>query len=418
MNSGSPLPFEQLPRLLYLGDVPVESSYHGSALIYRLLQTYPPEKLRIIEGNLRNSLPERRLAGVSYSSVKVGWKRPLYTRFTRWANLTYSYAAHWKMRAVRRTLGNFHPEAVLTVAHDFLWLTAASYARQHSLPLHLICHDDWPRLAPVPSTFNGWPERQFGKVYRQAISRLCVSPYMAEEYERRYGAKGAVLYPSRAFDTPVFDAAKRQDGAFNRPFTVAYAGSLATRDYVRQLVIISRLLPELNGRLLLFGPFDATLLQGAGMNLSSVVAGGLLSSAELVRRLHRDADVLFLPMSFVTSELDAMALNFPSKLTDYTAAGLPLVIWGPESCSAAKWAASEPGVAAVLTDPEPGAMALILKRLKENAAWCSELAKTSVMIGKKYFAPRVADELFFSSLTHSKSENTGAVENHATGITV
>ena len=41
-----------LPRLLYVGDVPVEASYHGSALIYRLLQRYPVERLRIVEGNI------------------------------------------------------------------------------------------------------------------------------------------------------------------------------------------------------------------------------------------------------------------------------------------------------------------------------------------------------------------------------
>ena len=82
-----------LPRLLYLGDVPVESSYHGSALLYRLLQNYPPDRLRIIEGNHRNSVPERRLHGVLYRVLKVGWSRPLYTRFSRWAAFAFSQAA-------------------------------------------------------------------------------------------------------------------------------------------------------------------------------------------------------------------------------------------------------------------------------------------------------------------------------------
>src|SRR4051812_48302616 len=38
-----------LPRLLYVGDVPVEASYHGSALLHRLLSDYPHEKLTVIE---------------------------------------------------------------------------------------------------------------------------------------------------------------------------------------------------------------------------------------------------------------------------------------------------------------------------------------------------------------------------------
>jgi glycosyltransferase involved in cell wall biosynthesis len=399
---------KKLPRLLYLGDVPVESSCHGSALIYRLLQNYPVEKLRIIEGKLRNSLPERRLTAVSYHFIKMGWARPLYTRFTRWAHLAYSYVAPWKANAVEQVLGNFQPEAVLTVTHDFLWLTAARYAQKHDLPLHLICHDDWPRLAPVPPAFRSWLEQEFEKVYHQAALRLCVSPYMAEEYERRYGAKGTVLYPSRAANTPVFDSNNRAEVSNNRPFTVAYAGSLATGDYVRQLAILSHLLFALGGRLLLFGPFDEKLLQNAGMNLSNAVAGGLVPSDDLVRRLHGEADVLFLPMSFIATELEAMALNFPSKLTDYTAAALPLLIWGPETSSAVKWAASEPGVAAVVKNPDSSDMAAMLKKLMERKEWRNELAATAVAVGNKYFSPTVANEVFLSNLNRITSANSHA----------
>ncbi len=403
----------QLPRLLYLGDVPVEASYHGSALIYRLLQNYPAAKLRIIEGNLRNSLPERRLAGVRYGSVKVGWARPLNTRLNRWARLVYSYAAGWKANAVGHALGNLQPEAVLTVAHDFLWLTAARYAQKHSLPLHLICHDDWPRLAPVPLVFCNRLEREFMKVYRQAVSCLCVSPYMAEEYERRYGAKSTVLYPSRDPNTPVFEAISGGDCKNGHKFTVAYAGSLATSDYVRQLVVMSQFLSDLGGKLLLFGPFDEKMLKTAGMNLASIIVGGMLSSADLVRRLHLDADVLFLPMSFADSELEAMALNFPSKLTDYTAAALPLLIWGPENCSAAKWAASEAGVAAVVTKPEPRNMATMLKKLMDNHGWRKELAATAARVGNKYFSPTAASDIFLSSLTSFETKNFVPTRSHA-----
>ena len=49
----------ELPRLLYLGDVPVEASYHGSALLYRLLQAYPAERLTIIEAGIVRDEAER-----------------------------------------------------------------------------------------------------------------------------------------------------------------------------------------------------------------------------------------------------------------------------------------------------------------------------------------------------------------------
>ena len=49
-----------LPRLCYLGEVPIECSYHGSALLWRLFENYPPKNLLIVEGVHRSSV-ERRL---------------------------------------------------------------------------------------------------------------------------------------------------------------------------------------------------------------------------------------------------------------------------------------------------------------------------------------------------------------------
>src|SRR5437870_130446 len=60
---------DTLPNLLYFGDVPVEHYLHGSTLLYRLLSTYPKEKLIIIEGS-GASIPDRRISGVPYSQCK------------------------------------------------------------------------------------------------------------------------------------------------------------------------------------------------------------------------------------------------------------------------------------------------------------------------------------------------------------
>ena len=79
------------PRLLYLGDVPVESSYHGSTLLYRLLQGYPADRLTIVEGNLFPARTDRRLPGVTHHTLQVGKSRALNTRFhdsySRWLSM-------------------------------------------------------------------------------------------------------------------------------------------------------------------------------------------------------------------------------------------------------------------------------------------------------------------------------------------
>ena len=100
------------------------------------------------------------------------------------------------------------------MAHGFSWLAASVFAERNKLPLHLIVHDEWPQSA-ITGRIKSWMNKRFCKVYRKAASRLCVSPAMVEEYERRYGVRGTVLYPSRGYDTPCFDgiAEIQRDGS-------------------------------------------------------------------------------------------------------------------------------------------------------------------------------------------------------------
>jgi hypothetical protein len=114
-----------LPGIVYVGDVPVEASYHGSALLHRLLSEYPPERLTIIE-TAAESQPERRLPSINYASRPIGKIRWLNTRFHPYAVAWFAHAA--KRMAQQISLNGFDCEAVLTVAHGFGWLVAEEVA--------------------------------------------------------------------------------------------------------------------------------------------------------------------------------------------------------------------------------------------------------------------------------------------------
>ena len=83
------------PRLLYIGDVPVEASYHGSALLHRLLAEYPVDKLCVVE-TATQSIAARRLSGVNYKSYPIAKQRWLNTRF-------HPQAMAWFSRVAART---------------------------------------------------------------------------------------------------------------------------------------------------------------------------------------------------------------------------------------------------------------------------------------------------------------------------
>lgn len=380
------------PRLLYLGDVPVESSYHGSALLYRLLQRHPADRLKIIEGNLFPPRTDRRLSGVSHVTLHLGHTRLLNTRFHDWYSRWLFAGARRRAARVASLVGTFTPDAVLTVAHGYSWMTAAQYAADAGLPLHLIVHDDWPRV--VDASMRTAVDREFGHVYRQARARFCASPFMVEDYERRYGARGTVLLPYRSADAPVFAGVAERAQRDGQRLVFAFAGSINSPGYAALLKTLAHAIAPEGHELLIFGPVTQPQAAAAGFDLPNVRLGGLLKADELLLRLRAEADVLFAPMSFAREDADNMRMGFPSKLPDYTAVGLPLLIAGPADCSAVRWATANAGVAEVVATDDRAEVARAIRRLTSDHAHRRALAARAQEVGARDFSAASAYATF------------------------
>lgn len=389
----------QLPRLLYLGDVPVESSYHGSTLLYRLLQDYPADRLQIIEAGLDASLSERRFADVAYRFSQLPLRRLQYSRLARAYATGNLFLANRRARKFQKWVTEFKPQAVLTVTNGVSWISAAEVASKRELPLHLICHDEWTDSIPTLPFLQNWKERVFRDIYRTASSRLCVSPFMVESFERRYGVRGSVLYPSRAKDALVSAAPPERLGRSEQGLVFAYAGSVYTSDVLR---LLAECIKPLGGKLLIFGPLTREQAVASGLDGPNIAVQGLLGAKELISRLRQEADVLFVPMSFAAGDRSTTEISFPSKLTDYTAVGLPLLIHGPEYCSAVRWARENPGVAEVVTDPDAGQLIQGVKRLASHPEYLLELGRRAIEVGDIFFSHEKAWRIFQDALVNAR----------------
>jgi glycosyltransferase involved in cell wall biosynthesis len=380
----------EFPRIVYVGDVPVEASYHGSTLLHRLLSDYPADRLTIIE-TATASQPKRRLPNINYITRPVTKQRWLNTRLHPYVVAWFTY------RAQKMSLNGFGCEAVLTVAHGFGWLAAAEIARKRKAPLHLIIHDDWPRVAAIAPQLRNWLDDRFARVYRQAQSRLCVSPAMSRLYEERYGAPASVIYPSRAADCADFAEPPTRLAHRDKQFTIVFAGTINSRGYVQALTTLQKALEPVDGRLLIFGPLTADEAQQAGLSHRNTEIRGLLSSTELLMRLREEADTLFVPMSFDAADRTNMEMAFPSKLADYTATGVPLLIYGPSYCSAVAWAHENPGVAEVAESEAD--LANAIARLANNPDYRIALGKHALTTGREYFTHARVQQRFHQSLS-------------------
>jgi glycosyltransferase involved in cell wall biosynthesis len=361
----------EFPNVLYVADVPVEKSFHGSLLIYRLLQTYPPEKLNIVEGFLGSSQKTKRLPGVKYSTLESKIVRLLSTRVHSLVANWFTLSARARARCLPPILGGFVPDVVLTVAHGYSWLTAAEYAAKAKIPLCVIVHDDWPNIGKRRGWIQSWMRNRFGEVYRQAAARLTVSPNMNDEYRVRYGVRGDVLYPSQAVDAIFRNSHRYVDAGpvhtIGKSFAIAYAGTIAPAGYADLLKLVATCILGMGGKLVIYGPLTSEQARSHGLDLPNIELRGLLAPEKLQECLVADADILLLPMSFEKEDASNMRFAFPSKLADYSLTDLPILILGPAYSSAVRWA-QESGLATrVVTCMDPNRIGTVIDEILNSA---------------------------------------------------
>lgn len=390
-----------LPRLLYVGDVPVESTIAGAAVLYRLFDGYPSDRIVICQSDLAAvRSPTRRLAGVQYHEFSLGSTRLLHSRLAGYYSAVMLAQAPFRSTALAARLAGV-PDAVVTVAHGYSWLTAARLARTYAVPLHLIVHDDCLMTLNVAQPLRSFAESRFGHVYRTAAIRFCISAAMCDHYFRLYGVHGEVLYPSRARDARVSTSPSSRAATPGSPFTVAFAGSLNV-GHIPAVEALAKALDRLGARLEIYGPDPAPEVRS---RLTSPVVSfhSYLPSNELAERFRDRADALLMPMSFDAADARNMELCFPSKLADYTAMGVPILIVGPAYCSAVRWARENPGVAEVVTGIGVGELSSALTTLLSDAARRRSLAAEALRVGLTFFGHQPAQDRFMAAISKPAS---------------
>jgi glycosyltransferase involved in cell wall biosynthesis len=384
-----------LPRLLYVGDVPVEPTIAGAAVLYRLFDGYPADRLVICQSDHAVvRAPDRRLAGVTYHEFSVGNKRLLHSRVAGY------YSAFLLARSGSRRIGGDaqlagRPDAIVTVAHGHSWFTAATLARSYQIPLHLIVHDDCLTTLNVAPALRAFASSRFRHVYRTAATRFCISPEMRDHYFRLYGLTSDVLYPSKARDARVWQSPASRVSMQTSPFTVTFAGSLNV-GHIPAVEALASALEELGGRLEIYGPEPAPQVRS---RLTSRVVSfrPYLPSDQLAEQLRERSDLLWMPLSFADDDACNMRVCFPSKLTDYTI-GVPILISGPADSAAVRWAMEHPGAAEVITDSSTAAFSAVLNRLLSDPGRRWTLAAEALRVGSLLFGHQRTQDRFVDAV--------------------
>jgi hypothetical protein len=401
-----------LPRLAVIADVNVEQTGGGPLLLHRMLKGYPADRLMVLfNSSLARNDPALLLPGVRYNAFEFDFPRLIRNRFNPfWPVLQAQYMRAYAKKA-SRILEPFKPEAVLTVPHWYTWFTASEVAKLLAIPLHLVVHDDWPSYVTQRRPGWGWGlvrwacRHSMRAVYRQAASRLCVSPGMRDSCRRWYGVDGELLYPCRGDDSPVPRVRVRSNPV--GPPVVAFCGQIHQDGTVDLLQRLAGVLSDLGGYLDLYCTYNMHELASRGLESPSVRIAGFFPAREMGERIAGTAHALFLPASFEMRERDDVATLFPSKLADYTAIGLPIIVWGPSYSSAVRWASENSGACALVTSPALADVRELIIRLSSDPDEAVRIASAGVEAGCRYFELSAAHDSFYRAISETHANYLG-----------
>jgi glycosyltransferase involved in cell wall biosynthesis len=358
----------RVPPLVYFHAI---APPHGGGtpwIMYRLLTgLFPPEVVAFTDVRLRSAVRaggERVLPGEYRYFLRI----PPWNRFAiyRWpfgianALLAVAAGARAGLTARRRRAG-----WVLSVADEgFTPIGGAVAARIAGVPHVIWVFDLWEEnlLTDVDGWIASLAERP---IWRAARAIVCHTERMADHYRAKHGIECRVLPTPIALPPGGLDAPARPL-AEEPPFDVLSGGAV----YWAQDEALARLARVCAGadglRLTIVG--EEGPLRLAGIEADAFEAP--LPQASFQRRV-RDADVLFLGLSFDSEAPDIIRTATPARLVDYMASGRPLLIHAPGDSHVATYAreedfaevvdapddaALEAGLRAVVADPERSTM--------------------------------------------------------------
>ena len=392
---------DHLPSVLVVGQDLPHVGQAGSILLYRLFQGWPRESVV--------ALGPRRPQGVDaldcpFVTYEPPFERLEKSRFFKWTRLLHSIGCMPVGRISKHLPDGFKPQAVVHVLSSLGHAEAVyRYTRKNGVPLILIVHDD-------PDEFNlGFgcagrlAQHRFGKIYAHAARRLCISPEMEEAMHARYGVRGEVMYPNRSEHTaprPLEAAAQlKQPGML----TLGYAGGL-TYGYGLRLAEMVPTLREAGVRLRIYG---GALPESVGGD--SVVNLGRISPPELLwERVKAECDALLLPYCFPNlGHQELYRTHFPSKLPEYLALGMPVIVSGPAYATGVKWGLQNPDASVAITEPDGEIWQKTLARLRDDAEWRKSLSANAVEQGHRDFDPLAIRARFQNIVRSVASDNVG-----------
>jgi glycosyltransferase involved in cell wall biosynthesis len=283
--------------------------------------------------------------------------------------------------ALQSAVEDFKPDVILTLAEGGFSHIARKTAEKHRLPLVGLFLDWFPVMkghcghaAAIP-TLN----RRFRELYAACDLAFCTSQGMQEALGAHPNSH--VLYPMPGKHRVPDESWPRSTGKFR----LVYVGSV--QDFYGRMLcaLIQQMEATQDCEIVVVGPnadWPRQFLERAKSNGSYLGFKTPDESDDVIA----SADAVLVVMSFEREHELFMGTSFTTKFLDYVAFGKPVILWGPDYCTAMR-VARENGGALMVNDDDPGAVVSACRRLAKDAALRKQLSQEATRLHQTLFNP-------------------------------
>jgi hypothetical protein len=347
-------------RVILISSVRPEPTSAGQIILYRHLVNQPEIDLEVYGKEPQKFSLSMILRRVLGRVAKLGGLFQVVVN-----SLWVLWGGRWIDAELPRQVEKDRKTVVMTVAHGDGFMAAQRFAKKHKLPLVVFFQDWWPDMADVPGFFRRILEKQFLDLARECSVGLCVCEGMRNALGA--GKNLQVLPPISAKHEMAANMPKQLDRPTS-PFRIIYSGNL---DFDGEMLLEA--LQAFKGH-----PHIQLQVRGANPCWPEEAKKEMWDAGlwlDFAPRSELDAwllsaDAFLIPMVFDKKYRRRMETSFPSKLIEFAQFGKPLIIWGPEYCSAVQWG-RKANRALCITENNPN-------RLRENV---ESMTKSQETIG-------------------------------------
>lgn len=305
------------------------------------------------------------------------------TRLSLWIHDAGHLGIGFQRAAAHAFARDFGPHVVVMGAETGLAALAQDIARALKLPLAGFFMD-WPTFAAKGHRWcHYWLGQLFVRRYRACQLAITISPEMQKALGKH--PNSLVSYPCSPAIRPCAEA-RSKSGRSRNALTVAFSGNLGQWHgemlgrLARTFVAHGRHQLRIAGTAPSWDECTGNFLRRHG-----IYKGFLAGPA--YRKFLEDADVLLVVMGFDPRMARIEGTSFKSKFAEYFQYGRPVMVWGPEWCTAIQHARREQFAMEVI-HPEPDAVWEACESLQADPG----LAARRVAEGRRFYTTHMRAE--------------------------